>query len=197
MFGNLPFWDSPKDRRFTLPWSVLLSPGTCVTCLSGYSTDYSTDYRAEGLNFFFTPNFFETSPPLHPILFCTCSFKKVLAIVALGTFSCTSLLQVPETLSLLLHLSLRVAEEEKAAHHLQELAAPFNQFNFTRLCCSRGLLCLCCKTHLTSCANNSDTSRSAWETHPAISTVHLAALGDVSMASAQLGAGSRSSIRGE
>lgn len=59
--------------------------------------------------------------------------------VALGAFSCTSLLQVPETLLLLLHLSLRVVEEEKAAHHLQELAASFNQFNFTQFVLLQGV----------------------------------------------------------
>lgn len=98
------------------------APHTHMMCLTEYSADWG-GFRAEGWNFSFIPNFFETSPLW---IYCICSFNKVLADIALGIFSCShSLIQGPETgaveikLSLPPYRSLRVAEEEKAAHHLQ------------------------------------------------------------------------------
>lgn len=78
---------------------------------------------------------------LCPWIYFTCSFNKVLAGAALGIFlqsfstvstwdrSCRSNV-APE---------FKRAEEEKATHHLQELAAPFNPLNITLLSCSRGV----------------------------------------------------------
>lgn len=114
-------------------------------------------------------------------------------------FSCShSLLWAPEigAAEVTLHLNLRGLRKKRQLiicrswqHHLTRLTSHF-------WVAPGGLLCFHSKTRPTSCANSSDTSRSAWETHPHASTMHLAAFGD-SVTPAQPGAGPCSWIRGK
>lgn len=155
-----------------------------MTCLTGCSTDWG-ELKAEGRNFPFIPNFFEASPLR---IYCICSFNKVQADIALGVFFCShSLLQGPETgaveikLSLPPYLSLRVAEEEKAAHHLWSW-----QHHLTSLTSHiwvippGGYYAFVAKLR-----RPRDASRPAWEMNPATSTVHATAFGNVQVAPAQ------------
>lgn len=96
-----------------------------------------------------------------------------------GIFSCShSLPQVPETGVVEIKSSLPPYLSWEWLRKKRQLIIcragnTFKQLSITHLShLSRGSLCSCSKTHPTSCANSSDVSGPAWETHPATSALH-------------------------